>query len=52
MATKKVDFAEVLQKCEAVVKEMGLVIQYTHNLDPSAPLLVFSPTAISNLYRR
>ena len=34
MATKKVDFAEVLQKCEAVVKQMGLVIQYTHNLDP------------------
>ena len=34
MATKKVDFAEVLQKCETVVKQMGLVIQYTHNLDP------------------
>ena len=34
MATKKVDFAEVLQKCEAVVQEMGLIIQYTHNLDP------------------
>ena len=34
MATKKADFAEVLQKCEAVVKDMGLVIQYTHNLDP------------------
>ncbi len=34
MPTKKIDFAEVLQKCEAVVQEMGLVIQYTHNLDP------------------
>src|ERR1700733_5087783 len=34
MATKKTDFAEVLQKCEAVVKDMGLVINYTHNLDP------------------
>ncbi len=34
MATKKVDFAETLQKCEGVVQEMGLTIQYTHNLDP------------------
>lgn len=34
MATKKVDFTEVLQKCEAVVEGMGLMIQYTHNLDP------------------
>ncbi|HTE29990.1 MAG TPA: hypothetical protein VK666_06435 [Chryseolinea sp.] len=34
MATKKVDFAEVLQKCEAVVEEMGLAIHYTQNFDP------------------
>ncbi len=34
MATKKTDFAEVLQKCEVVVSNMGLTIQYTHNLDP------------------
>jgi hypothetical protein len=34
MGTKKTDFSAVLQKCEAVVKEMGLVICYTHNLDP------------------
>src|SRR5258705_2479022 len=34
MATKKVDFAAILQKCEVVVREMGLVMQYTHNLDP------------------
>jgi hypothetical protein len=34
MPTKKVDFAEVLQKCEAIVKEMGLAIQYTQNFDP------------------
>jgi hypothetical protein len=34
MATKKVDFAEVLQKCELIVQGMGLVTQYTHNLDP------------------
>ena len=34
MATKKVDFANVLQKCEAIVQGMGLVIQYTPNFDP------------------
>lgn len=34
MAKKKVDFAKALQKCENTVKEMGLVIHYTHNLDP------------------
>ncbi|HLK27028.1 MAG TPA: hypothetical protein VKT28_00500 [Puia sp.] len=34
MATKKTDFGKVLQQCELVVKEMGLTIQYTHNLDP------------------
>ena len=34
MATKKQDFAGALQKCEAKVREMGLVITYTHNLDP------------------
>lgn len=34
MPTKKVDFAEVLQKTEPVVKEMGLVICYTQNFDP------------------
>jgi hypothetical protein len=34
MPTKKTDFAEVLQKCETVVQDMGLVIQYTRNLDP------------------
>jgi hypothetical protein len=34
MATKKTDFTGVLQKCEAVVQAMGLVIQYTRNLDP------------------
>ena len=30
---KKKDFAGALKKCEEVVKEMGLVINYTHNLD-------------------
>ncbi len=34
MASKKVDFAKLLHKCETVVKEKGLVIRYTHNLDP------------------
>jgi hypothetical protein len=34
MATNKVDFAGVLRKCEAIVKEMGLTIHFTHNLDP------------------
>ncbi len=30
---KKFQFAEALQKCEHVVKDMGLMIHYTHNLD-------------------
>ncbi|MEP7318258.1 MAG: hypothetical protein ABI921_05945, partial [Panacibacter sp.] len=34
MAVKKINFEKVLKKCEAVVKDMGLTIQYTHNLDP------------------
>ncbi len=34
MAAKKVSFAVVLHKCEEIVREMGLVIHYTHNLDP------------------
>lgn len=34
MATKKIDFETALRKCEAVVKAMGLALQYTHNLDP------------------
>ena len=31
---KKIDFVKALQKCEQIIKEMGLVIEYTHNLDP------------------
>jgi len=36
MATKKVDFRlkRFYKKCEAIVKEMGLAIQYTQNFDP------------------
>ena len=34
MAEKKIDFKKILKKCEAVVHELGLVINYTHNLDP------------------
>jgi hypothetical protein len=34
MPTKKVDFAEVLQKIEQTVSGMDLVIQYTPNFDP------------------
>jgi len=34
MIKKKIDFAKNLHKCEKTVKEMGLVIHYTHNLDP------------------
>jgi hypothetical protein len=34
MATKKVDFGEVLQKIETFVREMGLEICYTQNFDP------------------
>ena len=31
---KQENFAEALAKCEKVVKEMGLIVEYTHNLDP------------------
>jgi len=34
MAMKKTDFADILEKCEKIVREMGLIIHYTHNLDP------------------
>jgi hypothetical protein len=34
MATKKIDFAKTLQQCEAIVREMGLVVNYTTNFDP------------------
>lgn len=34
MATKKTDFAEVLQRIELVVTGLGFTIQYTGNLDP------------------
>ena len=34
MATKKVDFVKALEKLEVEVKAMGLVIQYTQNMDP------------------
>jgi len=34
MATKKVDFSDVLQKIEAIVSAMGFTIQYTQNMDP------------------
>lgn len=34
MPTKKVDYAMVLQKCETVVKDLGLQINYTQNFDP------------------
>ncbi|MEP7110165.1 MAG: hypothetical protein ABI760_19370 [Ferruginibacter sp.] len=34
MSKKKIDFSLTLQKCEKIVKEMGLIIHYTHNLDP------------------
>ena len=30
----KADFTEILPQCEKIVKDMGLVIHYTHNLDP------------------
>ncbi len=33
MAGKKTDFEGILHKCEAEVKELGLIIHYTHNLD-------------------
>ena len=31
--TPKTDFADVLARCEAVVRGMGIVISYTHHLD-------------------
>lgn len=34
MSTKKSGFKKALQKSEEVVKELGLEIVYTHNLDP------------------
>lgn len=34
MPAKKINFKEALEKCEEVVKELGLKIKYTHNLDP------------------
>ena len=34
MAKPQIDFTAILHKCEKVVREMGLVIHYTHNLDP------------------
>ncbi|MGC4038978.1 MAG: hypothetical protein QM764_23675 [Chitinophagaceae bacterium] len=34
MATKKIDFAEVLKKIESIVSGMGFMIQYTQNMDP------------------
>lgn len=32
--SRKVNFSAILPKVEEKVKEMGIVIQYTHNLDP------------------
>jgi|SRR5215831_20262391 len=34
MKKKKIDFGKILAACEEVVREMGLQIRYTHNLDP------------------
>ncbi len=34
MVKRKYDFGKALHQCEMVVKELGLVIHYTHNLDP------------------
>lgn len=34
MGVKKLDFGKLLAQCEEIVKGMGLVITYTHNLDP------------------
>ncbi len=34
MLKKNTDFKSVLHKSEVVVREMGLVIHFTHNLDP------------------
>lgn len=33
MPKKNIDFATVLMQCEKVVKKMGLLVHYTHNLD-------------------
>jgi len=34
MTKKKTDFADALHKSEKVVRELGLIIHFTHNLDP------------------
>jgi hypothetical protein len=34
MASKKINFAKLLHKCETIISGMGLVIKYTQNLDP------------------
>ena len=34
MSHRKHGFDAVLMKCEAIIKDMGLNIVYTHNLDP------------------
>ncbi len=34
MATRKTNFEKVLQDSELIVKELGIEISYTHNLDP------------------
>lgn len=34
MTLKNKDFTKILHKCEKIVEDMGLVIVYTHNLDP------------------
>ena len=34
MSVKKQGFERVLAKCESIIKDMGLTIVYTHNLDP------------------
>jgi len=34
MATTKINFDHVLQCCQREVQALGLIIQYTHNLDP------------------
>ncbi|MEP7144827.1 MAG: hypothetical protein ABI707_18225 [Ferruginibacter sp.] len=34
MFKKKTDFTKALHLCEKIVREMGLVIHFTHNLDP------------------
>ncbi|MEO6549283.1 MAG: hypothetical protein ABIN94_14875 [Ferruginibacter sp.] len=34
MAKKRMHFTKTLEKCEKVVEDMGLVVHFTHNLDP------------------